>query len=123
LANAHFPVGLLDSGLRQPGKIVFGSGDADFDIGSNNTLRHYAHVFYQPDLPSFSEGHHIFFSMSSDQGVHWTPAVVVNVAPATTAIFPWIAAHAGTVDVVYYATAASSKNDASVECVSGTNDG
>src|SRR5436189_2301922 len=30
--------GLLDSGLRQPGKIVFGSGDADFDIGSTNTL-------------------------------------------------------------------------------------
>ena len=61
----------------------------------------------------FSEGHHIFFSMSSDQGVQWSPAVVVNVAPATTAIFPWIAAHAGTVDVVYYATTASSKNDAS----------
>src|SRR5438094_4545431 len=51
--------------------------------------------------------------MSSDQGVHWSPAVVVNVAPATTAIFPWIAAHAGTVDVVYYATTASSKNHAS----------
>ena len=61
----------------------------------------------------FSEGHHVFFSMSSDQGVHWSPAVVVNVAPATTAIFPWIAAHAGTVDVVYYATPAASKNDAS----------
>src|SRR5438132_12866887 len=48
--------------------------------------------------------------MSSDQGVHWSPAVVVNVAPATTAIFPWIAAHAGTVDVVYYGTTAASKN-------------
>jgi len=62
---------------------------------------------------AFSEGHHIFFSMSSDQGVHWSPAVVVNVAPATTAIFPWIAAHAGTVNVAYYATTAASKNDAS----------
>ena len=30
--------GLLDSGLRQPGKNVFGSGDADLDIGSTNTL-------------------------------------------------------------------------------------
>jgi hypothetical protein len=30
--------GLLDSGLRQPGKLVFGSGDADFDIGSTHTL-------------------------------------------------------------------------------------
>src|SRR5881227_2528179 len=254
--------GLLDSGLRQPGKIVFGSGNADFDIGSNNTLhattlmffinptfrtaqigvsavicpnvtsasftlqnctRHFVdrtqsdrdwitsdgphvylsyhdsgfsslihvqrsdsdgftwhrvadpvthnvydifasgqtgflkgrtftpnHVFvsrstdagkhwtaslvFQLPPPAkfdnvfpalavdstngnlyavFSEGHHIFFSMSSDQGVHWSPAVVVNVAPATTAIFPWIAAHAVTVDVVYYATTAASKNDAS----------
>src|SRR2546425_2873536 len=61
---------------------------------------------------AFSEGHRVFFSMSSDQGVHWSPAVVVNVAPATTAIFPWIAAHAGTVGVVYYATTAASKNDA-----------
>src|SRR6266568_2651924 len=188
--------GLLDSGLRQPGKIVFGSGDADFDIGSNNTLhattlmffinptfrtaqigvsavicpnvtsasftlqnctRHFVdrtesdrdwitsdgpHVYLSyhdsgnstlihvqrsdnvfPALAvdstnsnlyaAFSEGHHIFFSMSSDQGVHWSPAVVVNVAPATTAIFPWIAAHAGTVNVAYYATTAASKNDAS----------
>src|SRR5215472_2985336 len=30
--------GLLDAGLRQPGKIVFGSGDADLDIGSTKTL-------------------------------------------------------------------------------------
>ena len=30
--------GLLDSGLRKPGKIVFGSGDADFDVGSTGTL-------------------------------------------------------------------------------------
>src|SRR5206468_7841897 len=60
-----------------------------------------------------SKGRPVFFSMSSDQGVHRPPAVVVNGAPATTAIFPWIAAHAGTVDVVYYATTAASKNDAS----------
>jgi len=38
--------GLLDSGLRQPGKIVFGSGDADFDIGSNNTLHATTLMFF-----------------------------------------------------------------------------
>jgi hypothetical protein len=62
---------------------------------------------------TWSEGHHVFFAMSSDQGATWSPAVVVNIAPATTAIFPWIAAHAGTVDVVYYGTTAASKNDSS----------
>lgn len=62
---------------------------------------------------AWSEGHHVFFSMSSDQGTDWSPAVVVNVAPATTAVFPWIAAHAGTVDLVYYGTTAASKDDPS----------
>ncbi len=62
---------------------------------------------------TFSEGHHVYFSMSSDQGTTWSPAVVVNIAPATTAIFPWIAAHAGTIDLVYYGTSAASKNDPS----------
>ncbi|PYI99879.1 MAG: hypothetical protein DMF00_09705 [Verrucomicrobia bacterium] len=51
--------------------------------------------------------------MSSDQGTTWSPAVIVNIAPATTAIFPWIAANAGRVDVVYYGTTAASKNDPS----------
>jgi hypothetical protein len=41
------------------------------------------------------------------------PAVTVNIAPASTAVFPWIAAYGGTVDVVYYATNASSKDDTS----------
>jgi hypothetical protein len=49
--------------------------------------------------------------MSADQGQTWTPAVAVNIAPAITAIFPWIAAHNGTVDLVYYGTTASSKDD------------
>ncbi len=55
----------------------------------------------------------MFFSMSSDQGTNWSPAVVVNTTPATTAIFPWVAARAGTVDVVYYGTTAASKDDPS----------
>jgi hypothetical protein len=62
---------------------------------------------------AFSEGHHVFFSVSTDQGTTWSPAVMVNIAPATTSIFPWVSAHAGTVDVVYYGTTAASKDDPS----------
>jgi hypothetical protein len=60
---------------------------------------------------AFSDEHNLFFSTSNDQGLHWSPAVIVNAAPANTAIFPWVAAYNGTVDVVYYGTNASSKGD------------
>jgi hypothetical protein len=59
----------------------------------------------------WSDGHQVFFSASSDQGSHWSSAVAVNAAPANTAIFPWIAAYNGTVEVVYYGTTAASKDD------------
>jgi hypothetical protein len=61
----------------------------------------------------WSDAHTVWFSTSSDQGSHWSAAVAVNIAPANTAIFPWVAAFNGTVDVVYYATTASSKDDSS----------
>src|SRR5438445_532170 len=48
-----------------------------------------------------------------DQGVTWSPAMAVNVSPANTAVFPWLAAYNGTVDLVYYGTKASSKDDPS----------
>jgi len=60
---------------------------------------------------AWSDAHTIGFSASSDQGSHWTPTVTVNIAPASTAVFPWISAYGGTVDVVYYATNASTKDD------------
>jgi hypothetical protein len=62
---------------------------------------------------AWSDAHTIFYSTSSDQGMTWSAAVAVNIAPANTAIFPWIAARNGTVDLVYYATTASSKDDTS----------
>src|SRR5207245_4086926 len=46
-----------------------------------------------------------------DGGVSWSPAAAVNGAPATTAVFPWIAARNGVVDLVYYGPTASSKDD------------
>jgi hypothetical protein len=76
---------------------------------------------------SWSDGHTVSFSASSDQGIHWSPVVAVNIAPAKTAIFPWISAYAGAVDVVYYATTAASKDDTSavwnVYLARTTNDG
>ncbi len=62
---------------------------------------------------AFSDAHNLYFSSSSDQGLHWSSAVKVNATPATTAIFPWVAAYNGTVDVVYYGTDAASKDDPS----------
>ena len=61
----------------------------------------------------WSDAHTVWFSSSSDQGSHWSAAVAVNIAPANTAVFPWVAAYNGTVDVVYYGTSASSKDDTS----------
>lgn len=59
----------------------------------------------------WSDAHNVFLSVSLDQGQTWSPAVQVNTAPAPTAVFPWIAAYNGTVDIVYYGTTAASKDD------------
>jgi hypothetical protein len=61
----------------------------------------------------WSDAHTVWFSASSDQGSHWSPAVAVNIPPASTAVFPWVSAFNGVVDVVYYGTTAASKDDPS----------
>jgi len=60
---------------------------------------------------AWSDAHTVWFAASSDHGSTWSSAVAVNSAPASTAVFPWVAALGGTVDVVYYGTTASSKDD------------
>jgi len=60
---------------------------------------------------AWSDGQTVSFASSTDQGGHWTAAVTVSSAPATTAIFPWVTADNGTVDVVYYGTSAASNLD------------
>src|ERR1051326_6638751 len=62
---------------------------------------------------AWSDAHHVFFSSSTDQGRTWSAAQSLNTGAANTAVFPWVSAYAGTVDVVYYATTASSKDDTS----------
>jgi hypothetical protein len=59
----------------------------------------------------WSDGHQVSFSHSTDRGATWSARVTVNIAPATTAIFPWVASRNGISDVVYYATTAASKDD------------
>jgi hypothetical protein len=60
---------------------------------------------------AWSDGHTTSYATSSDEGVTWSPAVAVSIAPANTALFPWIAAHNGVVDLVYYGSTASSSDD------------
>ena len=76
---------------------------------------------------AWSDAHTVSYSTSSDQGLTWSLAVVVNIAPATTAVFPWIAARGGVVDLVYYGTTAASKDDPtavwSASLAQTTNDG
>ncbi len=62
---------------------------------------------------TWSDAHAVYFSTSSNQGSTWSAAVKVSASPATTAIFPWVAAYNGTVDVVYYGTTAASDDDSS----------
>src|SRR5262249_53002588 len=56
-------------------------------------------------------GHTVSVASSTDEGVSWTAPVIVSNTPATTAIFPWVAAYNGVVDVVYYGTSATSSLD------------
>ncbi len=60
---------------------------------------------------SWSDAQHVFVSKSTDQGSTWSSAIAVNAGPATTVVFPWLAVLGQTVDVVYYGTTVSSKDD------------
>jgi len=60
---------------------------------------------------AWSDTRNVFFSESMDHGSTWTTAMAINIFPATTAVFPWIAARKGMVDLVYYGTNATSNMD------------
>ncbi|HEX9566092.1 MAG TPA: sialidase family protein [Thermoplasmata archaeon] len=60
---------------------------------------------------AWSDAHTVWFAASSDHGSTWSSAVAVNTGPAATAVFPWVAAFGGKVDIVYYGTTASSKDN------------
>ncbi|MBI3649289.1 MAG: exo-alpha-sialidase [Actinobacteria bacterium] len=60
---------------------------------------------------TWSDGNTVSLSKSTDHGSTWTSPKVLNSGSAATALFPWVAARGGTVDVVYYGTTAPSKDD------------
>ncbi|HVH68369.1 MAG TPA: sialidase family protein [Gemmatimonadales bacterium] len=98
-----------DGGLSWTTALVF---HAATPVGLNNV---FPTVAVEPTNgtvhAAWSDGHTVSYSTSSDHGVTWSPAVTVNVAPASTALFPWLAARDGVVDLAYYGTTASSKDD------------
>ena len=62
---------------------------------------------------TWSDAHGVWVSMSSDEGSTWSAPVQVNSGNAVTAVFPAIAARNGLMDLAYYGTTASSKDDSS----------
>ncbi len=114
-----------DGGVTWTAALVF---HAPLNVAENNVFPTLAVDPTNGKLhAAWSDAHTVFYATSSDEGVHWSPAVAVNIAPATTAVFPWIAARQGVVDLVYYGTTASSKDDPSavwnVYLAQTTNDG
>lgn len=61
---------------------------------------------------TWSDAHNVWVSMSADEGSTWSAPVQVNSGEAVTAIFPAIAARDGLVDLAYYGTTSSSKDNA-----------
>ena len=61
----------------------------------------------------WSDAATVALSKSTDQGSTWSAPVTVSSAPNNSAVFPWVAARNGTVDVVFYGTPATSKDDPS----------
>jgi hypothetical protein len=62
---------------------------------------------------TWSDAHTVSVSKSTNHGQTWSAAQVVSATPATTAVFPAIDVRNGTVDLSYYGTTASSKDDPS----------
>jgi len=114
-----------DGGVKWMATLVF---HAPLNVAQNNVFPSLAVDPTNGKLyAAWSDAHTVSYSTSSDHGITWSPAVTVNINPANTAVFPWIAARNGTVDLVYYGTTASSKDDPSavwnVYLAQTTNDG
>lgn len=62
---------------------------------------------------SWSDAHNVWVSTSTDEGSGWSSPVQVNSGTAVTAVFPAIAARGGLIDLAYYGTTATSKDDPS----------
>src|SRR5215469_10417061 len=98
-----------DGGMHWTATLVF---HAPVNVAQNNIFPTLAVDPTNGHLhAAWSDAQTVFYSTSSDQGMTWSPAVAVNIAPAKAAIFPWITARNGMVDLVYYGTDGTGKND------------
>jgi hypothetical protein len=59
---------------------------------------------------TWSDRAHVWVAKSTDHGATWGSPVAVSSSPLNTAVFPWIAALNGLVDVTYYGTTSTSKD-------------
>jgi len=100
-----------DMGLTWTPNLVF---SAPVNVALNNRFPSLAVDTTSGSLyAAWSDAQHVFLSTSTDQGSTWSQPLAVNVAPADTAVFPWLAAYDGRVDLVYYGTTSSSASDTS----------
>ncbi len=101
----------LDKGQTWSAALVF---HAPQNTALNNVFPALAVDPVNGDLyATWSDAHTVSVSKSTDHGQTWSVAQVVNASPATTAVFPAIDARNGTVDLSYYGTTASTKDDPS----------
>ena len=101
----------LDKGLTWRASLVF---HAPLNTALNNVFPALAVDPVNGDLyATWSDAHTVSVSKSTDHGQTWSSAQVVSASPATTAVFPAIDVRDGLVDLAYYGTAASSKDDPS----------
>ncbi len=79
-----------DGGVKWTATLVF---HAPVNVAQNNIFPTLAVDPTNGHLhAAWSDARTVFYSTSSDQGMTWSAVVAVNIAPANTAIFPWIAA-------------------------------
>src|SRR5579859_404002 len=101
----------LDLGKTWTASLVF---HAPLNTALNNVFPALAVDPANGDLyASWSDAHTISVSKSIDHSQTWSAALTVSMSPATTAIFPAIDVRNGLVDLAYYGTSASSKDDPS----------
>jgi len=101
----------LDKGRTWSAAVVF---HAPLNTALNNVFPALAVDPMNGDLyAAWSDAHTVSVSKSIDHGQTWSVAKVVSASPATTAVFPAIDVRNGTIDLSYYGTTASSKDDPS----------
>ena len=98
-----------DMGLSWTPRIVF---HAPVNTALNNVFPALAIDPVNGNLyASWSDAHDVSMASSTDHGATWSNAARINTGDAVTAVFPAITAYNHHVDLAYYSTTATSKDD------------